>query len=338
MSIGNKIKQLRINKSLSQGELAGVLHVTAQAVSRWESNITSPDISQLPVIASFFGITIDELFEYPVDLEYERIENLISNGKTLTNELFAHCEEFLINEMKREPQNYRAHSILGDLYHFHACRLNEKAIHYAYEALQLQPDNKFDLNTLNNASNGHISDWNIGCHYKLIERLKKLVSENTQNERTKLFLVDNLIADYRLEEALEIIADMKHELVPFYKLWIKEMSEGFENVREEYKELYDVYSDNWKILMEVANRYAFHRKYEEAITIYERTFEVAPKPRYTDMLACIAFLHRSLGNKEKAIEAYTRELVLLREEWDITKGEFVDEIKAHIKELEEGLN
>lgn len=335
MSIGNKIKQLRINKSLSQGELAEVLHVTAQAVSKWEGNTTSPDISQLPAIASFFGITIDELFEYPTDLEYERIENLISNGKTLTNELFAHCEEFLINEMKREPQNYRAHSILGDLYHFHACRLNEKAIHYAYEALQLQPDNKFDLNTLSNASNGHISDWNIGCHYKLIERLKRLVSENAQNERTKLFLIDNLIADYRLEEAIEIIADMKHELVPFYNLWIKEMRVGFESMQGEYEKLCDTCSDNWKILMEVANRYAFHRKYEEAIAIYERTFEVAPKPRYTDMLACISFLHRSLGNKEQAIEVCKRELVLLKEEWNITKGELVDEVKAHIKELQE---
>ena len=333
MSIGNKIKQLRINKSLSQGELAEVLHVTAQAVSKWESNVTSPDISQLPAIASFFGITIDELFEYPVDLEYERIENLISNGKTLTNDLFAHCEEFLINEMKREPQNYRAHSILGDLYHFHACRLNEKAIHYAYEALQLQTDNKFDLNTLNNASNGHVSDWNIGCHYKLIDRLKKLVSESVQNERTKLYLIDNLIADYRLEEAIAIISDMKHELLPFYQLRIKEAQIGFDSVREEYGELCNTYSDNWKILMEVANRYAFHRKYEEAVTIYERTFEVAPKPRYTDMLACISFLHRSLGNKEQAIEACKRELVLLKEEWDITKGELVDEIKERIKGL-----
>lgn len=334
MSVGNKIKQLRINKSLSQSELAEVLHITAQAVSKWESNTTSPDINQLPAIASFFGVTIDELFEYPADLEYERIENLIENGETLTNELFAHCEAFLINEIKRVPHNHRAYSVLGDLYHFHACRLNEKAIHYAYEALLLKPDNKFDLNTLNNASNGHISDWNIGCHYKLIEKLKKLVNENTQNERTKLYLADNLIADYRLEEAEKIIEESNLELAPFYKLWIREAKMGFENVQEEYRALCDIYKDNWKILMEVANRFAFHKKYEEAIIIYERTFEIAPKPRYTDMLACISFLHRSLGNKEKAIEACKRELVLLKEEWNITKGELVEEIKGHIREMQ----
>ena len=58
MSIGNKIKQLRINKSLSQGELAEVLHVTAQAVSKWERGESFPDIMLLPVIADLFDISV----------------------------------------------------------------------------------------------------------------------------------------------------------------------------------------------------------------------------------------------------------------------------------------
>ena len=171
MSIGNKVKKLRVKKGLSQGELAEILHVSAQAISKWESNTSYPDISQLPAIASYFGITIDELFEYPIDLEYERIDQMIENGKALTNESFNHCEEFLLNEIKNDPKNHRAISTLADLYHFHACRLNDKASHYAMNALELKPDNKFDLNTLNNSSNGHVDDWNIGCHYKLIEKL-----------------------------------------------------------------------------------------------------------------------------------------------------------------------
>ncbi|MGN1343150.1 MAG: hypothetical protein ACI4U3_01125, partial [Traorella sp.] len=83
----------------------------------------------------------------------------------------------------------------------------------------------------------------------------------------------------------------------------------------------------------VANRYAFNRKYDEAIDIYERTFEKAQKPRYTDMLACIAYLYRSIGNSQKAIETYQRELLLLKEEWNTTKGELVEEIKQNIEQL-----
>ena len=333
MSIGNKVKTLRLKKGLSQGELAEVLHVSAQAVSKWESDISYPDISQLPAIASYFGITIDELFEYPIDLEYERIDRMIENGKCLTNELFIHSEEFLLSEIKKDPKNHRAISTLADLYHFHACRLNDKAIYYAMNALELKPDNKFDLNTLNNSSNGHINDWNIGCHYKLIEKLSKLVKDNPSNNRTKLYLLDNLIADYRLEEAITLLDESNLELEPFYREWIKETQVGFMSVRNEYDRLLNEYKDNWKILMEVANRYAFNKKYEEAIQIYERAFVVAPKPRYTDMLASISYLYRSTGKYDKAIETYQRELVLLKEEWDITKGELVDEIKQNIEDL-----
>lgn len=77
MSIGVKIKPLRTKKGISQSELSEVFHVSSQAVSKWESDTTSPDISQLPAIASYFGITIDELFDYSNVLQYQRIDHMI---------------------------------------------------------------------------------------------------------------------------------------------------------------------------------------------------------------------------------------------------------------------
>ena len=230
MNIGNEIKRLRKIKGLSQNELAEVLHVTAQSISKWESGASFPDINQLPAIASFFGITIDELFVYPTDLEYERIEKSIENGNPLSNEAFVHSETFLLEEIRKNPENHKALSMIGDLYHFEACRLNDKAIHYATEALRLKPDNKFDLNTLNNASNGCINDWNISCHYKLIDRLKALIQVCPENsERTKLFLLDNLIADGRLEETENILeANPKLKLHPVYEVMVEEKKHGFQ--------------------------------------------------------------------------------------------------------------
>ena len=43
---------------------------------------------------------------------------------------------FLLNEIKKHPKNHRAISTLADLYHFHACRLNDKAVHFALDALE----------------------------------------------------------------------------------------------------------------------------------------------------------------------------------------------------------
>ncbi|MBQ8279301.1 MAG: helix-turn-helix domain-containing protein [Roseburia sp.] len=336
MNIGNEIKRLRKLKGLSQNELAEVLHVTAQSVSKWESDTSYPDINQLPAIASFFGITIDELFVYPTDLEYERIEKSIENGNPLSNDVFVHSEEFLLEEIKKNPENHRAVSMLGDLYHFEACRLNDKAVHYAMDALRMKPDNKFDLNTLNNASNGYINDWNISCHYKLIEKLYLLVRNNPANsDRTKLFLLDNLIADGRFEEATRILEENPGlKLHDIYKVMMEEKQHGFQTAKTSYYELIEKNPDKWEILMEAANRLAFNGEYQDAINAYEKAFEVAPKPRYTDMLACIAWLNRCIGNKKAATEAYKRELLLLKEEWGITKGEQVDTLKLNIELLE----
>ncbi len=61
--IGDKIKSLRTEKEISQEKLAQYLNVSYQAVSKWENGNTYPDISLLPEIARFFGVTVDELLQ-----------------------------------------------------------------------------------------------------------------------------------------------------------------------------------------------------------------------------------------------------------------------------------
>ena len=61
MTIGKRIAALRREKGLKQDDLAGMLEVSPQAVSKWESDQTCPDISLLPGLANILGITVDEL-------------------------------------------------------------------------------------------------------------------------------------------------------------------------------------------------------------------------------------------------------------------------------------
>ena len=60
-SIGSSIAALRKEKGITQEALADVVGVTGQAVSKWESG-GSPDTPLLPVIADYFGVSIDRLF------------------------------------------------------------------------------------------------------------------------------------------------------------------------------------------------------------------------------------------------------------------------------------
>lgn len=64
MTIGNKIKFLRTNKGITQDQLAEQMHISGQAVSKWENGTCYPDITMLPALADYFGITIDELLDY----------------------------------------------------------------------------------------------------------------------------------------------------------------------------------------------------------------------------------------------------------------------------------
>lgn len=62
IKIGKKIKLLRQRDGRKQEDLANVLGVSPQAVSRWEANGGYPDIELIPAIANYFNISIDELF------------------------------------------------------------------------------------------------------------------------------------------------------------------------------------------------------------------------------------------------------------------------------------
>ncbi len=66
--IGQTIKQLRGARGVTQEELAGALNVTYQAVSKWENETAQPDIMMMPALATYFGVSIDELFGYKLDV------------------------------------------------------------------------------------------------------------------------------------------------------------------------------------------------------------------------------------------------------------------------------
>ena len=60
-TMGKRISELRKNKGMTQEQLAQRVGVTAQAVSKWENDLSCPDISILPQLAEALGVTTDEL-------------------------------------------------------------------------------------------------------------------------------------------------------------------------------------------------------------------------------------------------------------------------------------
>ena len=61
MSLGTNISRLRAEKRLSQGELADILNVSRQSVSKWETDASVPDLDKLVKLSRVFDVTLDEL-------------------------------------------------------------------------------------------------------------------------------------------------------------------------------------------------------------------------------------------------------------------------------------
>ncbi len=78
LNIGKNIKKLRDERNITQQQLADAIGVSFQAVSKWECGTTLPDIAMLPAIASFFDVTIDELFKPDMMAYRNKAERLMS--------------------------------------------------------------------------------------------------------------------------------------------------------------------------------------------------------------------------------------------------------------------
>ena len=86
MGIGDRINNERKKRNISQQQLADYLNISRQAVSRWENNISLPDLNTLVLIAKYFDLKLEYFTE---DIILERTEE---------------SKEELIEELKGEPE------------------------------------------------------------------------------------------------------------------------------------------------------------------------------------------------------------------------------------------
>lgn len=141
MTLGQKLKKLRMDKSLTQKDLADQLHVTFQTVSKWENDENEPDISTLKELAKLYECSIDYLLseedEQPVEevkeeeVQLEPIQEVTKTVIIHQNEahVCARCgkdipEEDLVSEdiVKRERHGRTTRTTnIGQTYYHRSC-------------------------------------------------------------------------------------------------------------------------------------------------------------------------------------------------------------------------
>ena len=77
-NIGEIISSLRKEKGMTQTDLAEKMNVTDKAVSKWERNLSCPDINSIPKLAEVLGTTVEELLNAQTKKEDNKINEIIN--------------------------------------------------------------------------------------------------------------------------------------------------------------------------------------------------------------------------------------------------------------------
>jgi transcriptional regulator with XRE-family HTH domain len=120
--IGKNIKKFRIARKMTQKDLANLIHVSPQAISKWENDLGMPDVSQLVPLSVCLCVSIDELFGREArSTSQSRSNDPNSND---FNEIMdwlgwnKFCE-------KGNPHGYQQRDFLGRLFHSYYPRLHK---------------------------------------------------------------------------------------------------------------------------------------------------------------------------------------------------------------------
>lgn len=106
ITLGENIRRLRTDSSLTQEQLAEAVGVSPQAVSRWETGISYPDITLLPVLANLFNATTDTLLGVDIAQKQKEIEKALEYNSTLHREGKYHeSEDFIREKLKLYPDS-----------------------------------------------------------------------------------------------------------------------------------------------------------------------------------------------------------------------------------------
>ena len=336
IEIGTKIKQLRLGCGMTQEQLGNELSVSAQAVSKWESGTTTPDIQLLPELSVIFGVSIDELFSMTDESRMERIENMIESSHFIDKKDFEDSEQFLKEKEAEEKTKAKATLVLAMLYSKRAAEYSEIAGKIGKKALLLNPDEKAAHNVIFDSDGGRYLDFNASNHVEAIDFYKNFIEIHPENPRTYLWLMDLLIEDGRTAEAEEYLWKMdkiEHSFrTDLYLGLIAKAECDLQKAFEHWDRMTDEF-DNWLSWSCKGDIMARLCRYDEALACYEKAHKMQPSPKYMDHPEAMSLIAEIQGNYEKAIEMRNSAIKLCETDWNITEGEWVDFHKREIERL-----
>jgi transcriptional regulator with XRE-family HTH domain len=284
MNIGETIKKLRKQKDMTQEQLAEYLNISTQAVSKWETSLTLPDITLIPMLANIFDVSADVLLGIDIDAKEKRIHEIWENAWEYDRNGYREkAAEIFRSGLKEYPNSY---SLMVGIIQSLWAKTTERTKEDKKEAIY------FGEKIL-----AECTDDNIRHH--AIRFLCEIYHENGENEKAEKLAMKMPYSAASREELLTTIftGDKKHKQIRnniYDSIW---------DLNKNMKFIIHYPLDNGQNPYTPKERIILHKKFLEILSIIFDDgnygfFNSIPETSYRDM----AIYSMQIGDYESAAE------------------------------------
>ena len=176
MFIGQRIKELRIKKEMTQAELAELLFVSDRTISKWEQEKGNPDINTLESLSNVLGVSIDYLItgkEYAPTIN-ENTKNAVDYFESVINQPIDN--EYSIRTISKYLERYSLEQVKDAL----------DTSYDSYLSRKEKPYNPFDVREAINKIGGILYNQTLSPLDRKINHLVSYLAKNTRNPSPSL--------------------------------------------------------------------------------------------------------------------------------------------------------
>lgn len=339
LNLGNVIKRLRTEQSVTQEELAEHLEISFQAISKWETGTSLPDITLLPKLAAFFGVRIDELFSVNHEDELERIDTMLQR-ETMTDQNYSYAKRILDGILRENPEDVETMKQYAKVY---LAKTNTDLLaagRMLEKAMELSPLDE-EIYSLYRGVRG-------GSEYKqhsdndwFIRVCEPYAKKHPQNCRLYRMLIEAMISKKYFKRAEELL-----DLVSFEgeQKYIREVLLGdialASGNKTAAKDIWStVPKEDWLGQYEIGERFNRLNEYDRAIECFNNAYEAQTAPHKMDMMYSLAFLYKKLGRLEEAKAEWELIMKTLISEYAVTEEDNdIAWAKREIAQLEQNIS
>ena len=264
MNIGNKIKELRKARGITQEQLAERVGVSFQAVSKWENNIALPDITLAPILASFFGVTLDELFGYNVKAIEEKAMEVAKESWKYRDSDWEKARQIIDEGLKKYPDNDIL--LVNRLYVMDYDKDPDEVISVASKAIDVTKDEALKYDACQFMAFAYKAKNDLESARKAIDMVPEFFFSNL---RLKACILEGeekwQAACTEFSEALYSLMFITHRVAECHE------------ERKEYKEAIETYENSLTVLEVLKTKdgwYGFREDFERRISELKEKYQI----------------------------------------------------------------